>query len=879
VDAERWTRIEAIYHAALEQEPGRRTGFVSDACASDRALEDEVLELLEADACAGSFLEQPLPDDLAEALAAVETEALIGSRIAHYEIEALIGVGGMGDVYKALDTKLGRHVALKVVSGNELDDRHSALRLLKEARHASRLNHPNVCTLHEAGEHDGHPFIVMELVEGTSLAECIPDNGFASHEMLALARQIAAAVAHAHEHGVIHGDLKALNVMVTVDQRAKVLDFGLARVRHAEGGVDAASDSVVQPAVRGTLSYLAPEVLRGARTDTRSDVWALGIVLYEIATGARPFTGATGAELAAAILTGPPAPLPPHVPAGYRAVVLRCLDKDASRRYGDASEVWRCLDALANRGDDFARPASSRTRWSAAIVAAILVTASGALVYRASQSPPHVRAGAVLPTRADLAVLPVRLTNVSPRNQHLAVALADSIITRLAGSHALLLRPVSAVLRYRDRDVDTRQVGEELAADTVLLSTLRETGSGFRFGYQLVRARDGLVVDGDTFSVANDGLEEIEELVGRRVINAFGPRQAAGRFSSPRHPTTPVAYDQYLQGRALLSANQPPETLAAVGAFEEALRIDPGFARAHAALAVACAQMAWRTTETGDISRWNERAEQEARAALESDPGLAEAHEAIAAVYRYKDADYLKVIEESRRALELNPSLELAHYHLSVAYYHLGWFDLSEAEAWAGVIANPDSRAQALFNRGRAKFYSGDFVQAVRLLEENHRFDPKALGWMLAEAYYYAGQQERSLWILEQLAASSKDTRRHAAGSLAAFRAARGERQAALRWIDIIQRDQRTDHHAAYRVGTAYAQLGDARNARRWIGIAAERGFPCYAWFARDMLLDPVRGDPAVRSLLADMRRRSLEWHEQYVLRRRSSVAEGGSTP
>jgi serine/threonine protein kinase/tetratricopeptide (TPR) repeat protein len=875
VDADRWSRIEAIYHAALECEVGLRNRFVSDACARDRGLEDEVIELLEADSRADGFLDQPLVEDLAQALAA-GMPALIGSRIAHYDLEALIGVGGMGEVYKALDTKLGRHVALKVVSPNDVGDRRSAPRLLKEARHASRLNHPNICTVHEAGEHGGRPFIVMELVEGTSLAECIPDHGLPWGEALVLARQIAAAVAHAHDHGVVHGDLKTLNVMVTADRRAKVLDFGLSRERPVDGDVADATSSVVQIAVRGTLHYLAPEVLRGQRTDTRSDVWALGIILYEMASGSRPFTGATGAELAAGILNGTPAPLPAHVPAHYRALVVRCLEKDPSKRYGEASEVLRCLDALATRADDRARgPRSSRTRRTAAVAVITLLTASGALVYRAGQTPQHLGSGALVPTRADLAVLPVRLMDVSPRNEHLAISLADSIITRLASSHALLLRPVSAVLRYRQGDVDTRRVGEELAADVVLLSTLRETGGGFRFGYQLVRARDGLVVDGEVISVAQEGLEEIEELVARRVTNAFGTRQAAaGNAVSGRQPTTPAAYDKYLQGRAWLSANNPAATLQAVGAFEEVLRIDPGFARAHAGLAVACAQMAWRTNKKEDIPRWNERAEEEARLALRIDPGLAEAHEAIAAVYRYKDADYLKVVEESRRALELNPGLELPHYHLSVAYYHLGWFDLSEAEAWAGVIANPDSRAQGLFNRGRAKFYSGDFAAAVRLLEENHKFDPKALGWMLAEAYYYAGQQERSLWILEQMAASPNDTRRHAAASLAAFRAARGERQEAQRWIDIILRDRRIDHHAAYRVGTAYAQLGDARHARRWIGVAAETGFPCYAWFARDLLLDPVRRDPAIRSLLADMRTRSLRWHEQYVLGHQRSATQ-----
>ena len=274
-----------------------------------------------------------------------------GTRLGPYEILAPLGAGGMGEVYRARDPRLGRDVAIKVLPTESLHDDAARTRLLREARLAATLNHPNICTIHEVGEAGGHIYIAMELIEGRPLSEAIAERraGLPTENVTRYGMQIAAALAHAHEKHVIHRDLKSSNVVITPDGRAKVLDFGVAR--RAYEASDASSTTLsVGPtetgAVVGTPHYLAPEVLRGGTADERSDLWALGVLLQEMASGALPFNGTTGYELASAILHDTPAALPDRVPSGLRAVIGRCLAKEPGERYQRASELRAALEAL-----------------------------------------------------------------------------------------------------------------------------------------------------------------------------------------------------------------------------------------------------------------------------------------------------------------------------------------------------------------------------------------------------------------------------------------------------------------------------------------------------------------------------------------------------
>ena len=335
MNPEQWARVKDVFHAALQQEAGERRAFVAKVSADDHSVRAEVERLLDAQIESAGFLEQP-----------PSASVLSGRVISHYEIGRLLGSGGMGHVYAARDVELGREVALKMAS---FDGEDAQSRLRREAQHASRLSHPNICHIYDVGRADGQLFVVMELVLGRSLADLLREAPLSIANARQYGIEIADALAHAHEHGVTHRDLKSTNVMITPKRGAKVLDFGLARMLDTHQ-LDALSHSqrslTDEGMIAGTLPYMAPELLRGQRGDQRADIWALGVLLYEMVTGLRPFTGATGFEVSAAILHEPPATLPSNVSASMAAIIHRCLEKNPGDRYQHAADVHVALQEL-----------------------------------------------------------------------------------------------------------------------------------------------------------------------------------------------------------------------------------------------------------------------------------------------------------------------------------------------------------------------------------------------------------------------------------------------------------------------------------------------------------------------------------------------------
>ena len=332
---EHWARVKDIFNEALEREADARRPFVAEASAGDESVRAEVERLLDAQVDAVDFIEQ-----------AAATTQMDGRVISHYRVERLLGSGGMGRVYAARDTELGRDVALKVAN---FDGEDAQARLRREAQHASRLSHPHICHIYDVGRADGQLFVVMELVPGRSLADVIREGPLPIADTRRYGIEIADALAHAHEHGITHRDLKSTNVMITAKRGAKVLDFGLARLLDTHQ-IDALSQSqrslTGEGLIAGTLPYMAPELLRGERGDQRTDIWALGVLLYEMASGCRPFTGATGFEVSAAILHRDPPALPASVPAPMRGIIQRCLEKNAAKRYQNAADVHLALQQM-----------------------------------------------------------------------------------------------------------------------------------------------------------------------------------------------------------------------------------------------------------------------------------------------------------------------------------------------------------------------------------------------------------------------------------------------------------------------------------------------------------------------------------------------------
>jgi eukaryotic-like serine/threonine-protein kinase len=784
-----------------------------------------------------------------------------GDRLGPYEIECFVGAGGFGSVYRALDTRLSRAVAIKVLSGAIAADADVLGRFRQEARAAASLNHPHICLVHEV-EHDrGVDYIVMELVEGRPLSELIPPGGLPVPSAVRFGTQIADALAHAHARGIVHRDLKPRNVMVTGSGEAKIVDFGLARrVRPVDDPTGTRTAQAVEGSTTGTPAYMAPETLRGEGADTRSDIWALGVLLHEMVTGTLPFDGRTVAEITSAILRDAPRQPPADVPPGLSAIVRRCLAKEPAERYQAAGEVRSALEMVATGQSERPlvqepRPPSRRRRYLAAmgVVALVAAGALAAFWFRG-------RAGtAVAPT--SLAVLPCRALAERERIEFLEVGITDSIIIALSNAAQLRVRSTSAILPYQGQNIDPREVGRALNAEYLLTCTLQPTPDRVAATVQFVRANDGSTLWGERYEVARGDLLGLRDRISERVASALRIRMSEAELERfyRRYTKNAAAYERYLQGRAAFARYTRDATLTAIDHFNAALGIDPQYALAHAGLASAAARMRIRFSTEKDRERWLDIAQREADEALRLDPDLAEAHESRAAVAREAEFDWDLTMDKSNRALALNPSLAQPHFFRAGVFYHFGLLELADREIRLGMANDPVNRVEAPRLLGNVAFIDGRFADAVSLLNEAQRLSESATtGAYLGMALYYDGKTTEAETVLEGLG-----PHRRAQAALASFLAARGERARATALVDEVQASSGLDHHVEYSLGAAYAQLGDATAALQWLGRASAT-FPCHSWFVRDRLLVPIRDDARFQKLLIDLERRVTEFRDKY---------------
>jgi TolB-like protein len=755
----------------------------------------------------------------------------------------------MGVVYRARDERLDRDVALKVLPAGSLSDEDARRRFRKEALALSKLNHPHIATIHDFDSQGGMDFLVMELISGKALSQVIRDGGLSDSKVRELSLQLADGLVALHEHGIVHRDLKPGNLRLTADGRLKILDFGLARLLQPVTG-ETTVTSTGTPEFAGTLSYMAPEQVRGEAIDARTDVYAAGAVMYELATGRQLFPDARGAELVGAILSQAPEKpkaINPQLSDSLEHVILSALSKDRTTRLSSSADLQEALRHLGLPPK--AGPRARRTARIAAVAATISILL-GAAWYL-----PRLRSKQAQPAaKIVVAVLPFHALAVSQQARFLGVGIPDAIITRLAGLQQLIPRPTSAVLKYENESIDAKDAGKALASDYVLTGILQEANERLRVSVQLVRAQDGAPMWGDHYDVMRSDLLTLQDQIAQSVADALKIQMTAAERDRlfRRYTENAAAYERYLRGRAHFSRYSAESLREAVDTFEEALKLDRNYAPARAGVALASALLGLRFAPASESRSWNERAEREAKAALQIDPQLAEAHEALAAVYRAVEFEWERALEESRQALALNPHLDQPRLYRAAAFYHLGLFDLVEPELQAAAATlNPDpaNQVETLRTRGITALLAGRYQDALSMFEDVQRVSGgTAFNYLRGLARYYTGDAKGAEEILALRGSTRGDRRSQAVlASLLAKRQADSEARAL---VQAIQEGGYTDHHIAYSLGATYAQLGEFPEAVRWLSDAARTGLPCYPWYVRDPLLDPLRNDPAFQQIL-----------------------------
>jgi serine/threonine protein kinase/tetratricopeptide (TPR) repeat protein len=595
--------------------------------------------------------------------------------VSHYRLLGPLGSGGMGVVYRAEDTSLRRTVALKFLPQQLANDLGFNERLRHEARLASSLNHPNICTIYEVGEGGGEVFIAMEFVDGRPLSELIRPEGLPLDTILRYGRQLASALAHAHEHGVVHGDLKPSNIIVTPQGDAKILDFGLARRSDpAEFDRQTLETASVEnrPGLGGTLPYMAPEQINGNPASPRTDLWSLGIVLYEMVAGSRPFSGENLYLLCNSILRDPPRPLPSRAPVGLSAVISRCLEKEPVRRYQRASELRAALDALTPLSEKTVQPSTPRKILPLLLAAVLLLSLATFVVYKFRQplGSGSTSSTGLVPKPILLSVLPPTPAgdaSQSAFNDGLADTL-NSRLSELSTRHTIAIIPMNEILAKHVTTVDAAR--QQFGVNLVLTLNIQRAADVVRVNYSLINARSHQQVRGGSVTETATAPFALQDRVFESVASAMELELAAQDKQSPASQGTnqPAAYDYYVQGRGYLQDYVVPERVEnAITLFQRALERDPTYAAATASLGEAY----WRKYQITHDASWAHAAIDACEKAAAQGPRLAAAHSCLGQAFMAQ-GEYEKAADQYRRTLELEPTSDDAYGGLASAYERLG---------------------------------------------------------------------------------------------------------------------------------------------------------------------------------------------------------------
>ena len=856
----RFQTIEQIYGEALEQEPDQISRFLDNACKGDAALRHKVEALLSSRQQADGFIESSAVGLAAKLIQNGDVGSLVGQTIGHYKISESIGAGGMGEVYLATDTVAGRKAALKLLPLRFTGDAERLKRFEREARAVVGLNHPNVVTVYEIGEDHSIHYIASELIEGETLRDRLTRGPMQLSEALDVAIQVASALAAAHETGIVHRDIKPENIMLRPDGYAKVLDFGIAKLAEQELPTSMPKDQALLlvetnlGSVLGTVRYMSPEQACGGHVDKTTDIWSLGVVLYEMVSGHAAFSGDTPKEVMSSILEKEPPALTRYVaraPADLQQIISKTLRKDPAERYHSAQELLHALKELRRKLEFKLQRAAAPLwlRWARSPVALLLVLLAAALAL----TFPFFRHGNLptsLPPDKSIAVLPLQNLSEDKKNAFFADGVQDELLSNLSKIKDLKVISRTSVMQYKSGTrPNLKEIAQQLGVSNVVEGSVRRAGDHVRVSVQLIDARTDRHLWGENYdrnladSLSLQG--ELATEIARAVGATLSPQEKARVEAKPTN--NPAAYDAYLRARAIpfdWGFALEGDIESAIHLYEQAVKLDPNFTLAWAFLSIAQIQSVGKGIDSGPAQR--ARAEDSLNHALALDPNLPEVHlargyneqddtralaefrqaeqslpnsvdviEAIARVQRalghWDDA-----IAELRRGIELDPRNISISNNLALTYCAMRRFP--EALATLDrVLAWDPTNARALLTKADSLMAIGDLQAAEPLLANPELPAERRARYALFQRNYAAAieifskdlavdRQQRNPGDILSLAFSQQ-----LAGDIAAARAtyqkaiesSRGE----------LESDSAFEPYDHAVLGGAYAGLGDAASA------------------------------------------------------------------
>ena len=903
---ERWEQVGQLYEAAVELPRGERMAFLRKACGEDDSLCREVESLLAVERDSVDFLARGAIDDAAKALAKDKSSSPVGKPLGHYQVRSLLGVGGMGEVYLAQDTKLDRTVALKILPAEFAGDKDRMRRFEQEARSAAALNHPHIAHVYEIGEAEGKHFISIEYIEGETLRDKIHRKKTPLPKLLEYLTQVALGLAKAHEKGIVHRDLKPDNVMITRDGYAKILDFGLAKLvetRQRKIGSDEVPSAVATiklpqystpGMVMGTVGYMSPEQAQGrvGEIDHRSDVFSFGCILYEAATGRRPFEGKDALDSLHKIVYAPTPQIKdikPGAPDELQRIVRRCLAKEPEKRYQSVKDLVIELEDLrqelkafpefgqnvqpeaegkaqdAQTKTDSSYPAigtaqigSPRLTSSAeyvvsgishhkgAALAVLLVivgiAAAGWYYFRSQNS--HIAVHSI-------AVLPFTNVNKDTEMDYLSDGISESLINSLSQLPGVTVIARSSAFKYKDTEVDLKDVAKALGVEAILTGRITQRGDNLLISVELVNASDKTQMWGEQYNRKPTDLLQVQAEISREIAYRLRLRLSEVQQRQLAKPTSvnPAAYEMLLKGRFYWNKGGNEDRKKAIEYHQQAIAIDPNYALAYAELANAYSILG--NDGVIDPQEGVHKAEEAAVKALELDGDLAEAHKALA--YNKQLAwDWAEAEREYKRAIELNPNYADAHAYYSTFLSLLGRREQAIGEAKRAKELDPIS-VRINISVFVTLFNCRQYDQALDILKQMRELDPNHPLTHLYSGYTYAamGRYPEAIAAYKE-GMSPGETDASGRISLGYAYAKAGQREEAQTILRELQKSKQ--YVSPAELAILYAGLSEKDQAF----LSLERAYEVHdvqlQYLNADSHFDSLRSDPRFADLIRRMR-------------------------